>query len=463
MPASFRDLRVAVRTDGTTIDRLVAKHRCTAAYIDVGTNIGVQLRKLFEPDKYRGSLGVEIYRDAFAHDERCRVCAIGIEPSPRHTARLDELETRLQAAGAPLTVLRGAAATYDGEQQFFMHANASLDVSAHTGFAHPREMNQRRGLPDDEAHARMEMTTVRAIDLARVFKRVRADLEHVAARDASSRLTGSTASIATSRRRDAAPVIVAKIDIEAAEFEVLPYLIDSGALCGVRHLLMEWHPHVRGHGYAARVRALVNASLPSGVSSGADQLNMDGAWDGGRTPLRGEKSTRPCALPILHEVDDNSYMRDGVAWPRRGGSACDALVEQQQQTGGRISTRGHEEHLRAQRAREAVGAQLGMPVVLNLSVPTAGFCRTTSASWEGDCDHGEQGNWPFRHHPSLNSIDACVDRCRSCARCRYVSFIPRSASELGDCSWYHTCRTPSGRPSTRYEGFSTVQVKSLEA
>ena len=35
-------------------------------------------------------------------------------------------------------------------------------------------------------------------------------------------------------------------------------------------------------------------------------------------------------------------------------------------------------------------------------------------------------------------------------------------SELGDCSWFHSCRTPSGRLSTRFKGFSTVQVRSLE-
>lgn len=29
-------------------------HNCTGAYIDVGSNIGVQIRKLYEPHKYKG-------------------------------------------------------------------------------------------------------------------------------------------------------------------------------------------------------------------------------------------------------------------------------------------------------------------------------------------------------------------------------------------------------------------------
>ena len=130
----------AVRADERAIRRLVVKHQCTAAYLDVGANIGVQIRKLFEPDLYHSALAVSIFRDAFRSHERCRVCAIGVEPNPRHHPRLSELEARYGSQGWPVAILRGAAATYDGEQQFFTppFVNSSLEVSAHTGFLHPR-------------------------------------------------------------------------------------------------------------------------------------------------------------------------------------------------------------------------------------------------------------------------------------------------------------------------------------
>ena len=77
----------------------------------------MQIRKLFEPSRYVGALAVQIFREVYQEHSRCRVCAIGIEPNPKHTQRLNELEAHLQAAGAPVLVLRGAAAPYDGEQQ----------------------------------------------------------------------------------------------------------------------------------------------------------------------------------------------------------------------------------------------------------------------------------------------------------------------------------------------------------
>ena len=54
--ASTTATLAAMRSDELAIDRLFAEHRCTHAYLDVGTNIGVQLRKLFEPSKYPKSL-----------------------------------------------------------------------------------------------------------------------------------------------------------------------------------------------------------------------------------------------------------------------------------------------------------------------------------------------------------------------------------------------------------------------
>lgn len=71
-----------------------------------------------------------------------------------------------------------------------------------------------------------------------------------------------------------------------------------------------------------------------------------------------------------------------------------------------------------------------------LGLPLAGFCHPTPAG--GDCLHGEHGSWDTRAE-SIGSLEACVARCRRCARCQYVSY-----SELHrDCSWYHYCH--SGR------------------
>ena len=38
----------------TRIRRLIDEHRCHSVYLDVGSNIGVQIRKLYEPSLYVG-------------------------------------------------------------------------------------------------------------------------------------------------------------------------------------------------------------------------------------------------------------------------------------------------------------------------------------------------------------------------------------------------------------------------
>ena len=82
--------------DEARLDQLFAKHRCSHAYLDVGSNIGVQLRKLFEPHKYRGASVLPVFDQHFGSEPsaRCRVCAIGIEVRSQDspwTAALDSV------------------------------------------------------------------------------------------------------------------------------------------------------------------------------------------------------------------------------------------------------------------------------------------------------------------------------------------------------------------------------------
>ena len=60
-------------------------------YLDIGSNVGVQVRKLYEPELYPGSSVFKIFDNAFgAPNERnySDICTIGIEANPDHTKRL---------------------------------------------------------------------------------------------------------------------------------------------------------------------------------------------------------------------------------------------------------------------------------------------------------------------------------------------------------------------------------------
>ena len=64
---------------------------CRYVYLDVGSNIGIQIRKLFEPAKYPEASVHKIFDEYFgnlSHRNRAGVCAVGFEPNPNHAKYL---------------------------------------------------------------------------------------------------------------------------------------------------------------------------------------------------------------------------------------------------------------------------------------------------------------------------------------------------------------------------------------
>ena len=85
------------------VDSLLDGYNCTHVYLDVGTNRGVQIRKLFQPPLPRRQTPrfCRTLIWSLAPPPRCpSVCAIGFEPNPRHWDHLDRLQGALRAAGA---------------------------------------------------------------------------------------------------------------------------------------------------------------------------------------------------------------------------------------------------------------------------------------------------------------------------------------------------------------------------
>lgn len=100
--------------DAQRIRALIRSWGCRDVYLDVGSNIGVQVRKLFEPGLYGGALVLPIFARYFGPSPRCGVCAIGFEPNPRNRARLSEVEANLTAAGVGVAFFEAAASDQAG-------------------------------------------------------------------------------------------------------------------------------------------------------------------------------------------------------------------------------------------------------------------------------------------------------------------------------------------------------------
>lgn len=110
-------LEIAATREETRIAKLFARFRCRHVYLDVGTNVGVQIRKLYEPHKYPKAAATHgVFTRYFGPHgaARCGVCAIGVEPNPHHRTKLANLQRRYRAAGAGVLVLHAAASDADG-------------------------------------------------------------------------------------------------------------------------------------------------------------------------------------------------------------------------------------------------------------------------------------------------------------------------------------------------------------
>ena len=151
-------------TDRHDLSALLRRANCTHAYLDVGSNIGVQIRKLFEPRKYHSSPAVDIFKQNFGPPPHCNVCAVGIEPNPRHMARLREMVRQLTRAYAPVTIIHAAAATADGTTRFVLPEVPDVEHADWTA-----RIPVRKKLP--AGHIAI---TVETVDLADIIRQIRA-------------------------------------------------------------------------------------------------------------------------------------------------------------------------------------------------------------------------------------------------------------------------------------------------
>eukprot|EP00933_Yihiella_yeosuensis_P059258 TRINITY_DN602_c0_g1_i2.p1 TRINITY_DN602_c0_g1~~TRINITY_DN602_c0_g1_i2.p1 ORF type:complete len:304 (+),score=77.91 TRINITY_DN602_c0_g1_i2:155-1066(+) len=74
-------------------------NECKSIYLDVGSNIGVQVRKLYEPEKFPGAPILPLFQKKFGMPQQRRqngktsgICALGFEPNPLHKAQLQKVE-----------------------------------------------------------------------------------------------------------------------------------------------------------------------------------------------------------------------------------------------------------------------------------------------------------------------------------------------------------------------------------
>jgi hypothetical protein len=196
---------------------LLKSGRCKHIYVDMGTNVGIQIRKLYEPHYYPTSPILPIYEKYFGNgtsELRKSVCGFGFEGNPVHTPRLEAMEKAYNEAGFPLVMFsETAVATYTGNMTFYMDVKSRAEK--HQWGASANNWNHL---------SEKDSVVAGAINVADFLHMVHSILNHV-----------SDAETLENMR------VVGKIDVESAEFSVIPNLMYQGLLCKYHFLYVEWH------------------------------------------------------------------------------------------------------------------------------------------------------------------------------------------------------------------------------
>jgi len=197
---------------------------CYHVFLDVGSNVGVHGRFLFEPEKYpNATIAHGVFDEHFGSPntrDKKDICVFTFEPNPAHKERQLQLHNAYDKMGLryyPLAVGVGARVGYIT----FYHQDKGKNNEWGFG-AFPRRGRENTAV---------NVTSIRLSSWL---------TEHIEDRIIPQR--------SSNLRKDAKvnkhmPTVVMKYDVEGMEYELLPDLLTTGSLCrSVDYAFGEIHP-----------------------------------------------------------------------------------------------------------------------------------------------------------------------------------------------------------------------------
>jgi len=236
---------------------------CSKIYLDMGSNMGVQVRKLFEPEHYPGAEVLPIFDRFFGLPaERRRpsresgICAVGFEASPDWAGRLRAVERAYKDAKGwrASFVVPAALSDRDHETITLHYGNNGTHQDVWAGINADRHEPKEAKVP--------------TLDMAAFVSQQIVPLS-------SKNVT-----------------VVGKVDIEGSEYVILPKLLKEGLLCAgtIDVLFIEFH-ETKPAGYEQYSPEALKAQI------------AEGGRCAGRPPTR------------IIDLDDESYAADGAPLP----------------------------------------------------------------------------------------------------------------------------------------------------
>jgi len=233
---------------------------CKSIFLDVGSNRGTHVRKLFEPQKYPGCKYLKVFDKGFgAAEKRAQpfaktgICTFGFEANPRWTSTLQQLEKAYTAQGWRVKWFAPEAVSdTKGSIDFWNNDNGA---NSDWGFSMRKES------------ANATKITVPDIDFSAFMEEL--------------------------HKNAPAGYRLMKMDIESAEFRVLPKFVTKQLLCKnvLDTVTIEWHDRfLKTDASKQQAKQLESqANSPNKCTSGPSTSFLD--------------------------LDDESYLEDGMPLP----------------------------------------------------------------------------------------------------------------------------------------------------
>ena len=208
IPSFYRDDYKTLISSGWTSSGPKLADGCQHVYLDMGSNVGVQTRKLYRPEMFPGAYALPVYDEYFPNvtERRETVCSIGIEPNPKHYERLRRLARIYTGVGWRTSFLEAAASNTEGT----------------AGFEAPVQNEYQ---PAAKITSSINATQVPTINISNFI------ITQILSRHVP--------------HEEQPHFVIAKMDIEGMEFEVIPMMIRTGAACGINAIMLEWHGRSR--------------------------------------------------------------------------------------------------------------------------------------------------------------------------------------------------------------------------
>lgn len=244
---------------------------CYHVFLDVGANIGVHGRFIYEPKKYVDvspevqQLFTDHFGDRFSRDPR-DICVFAFEPNPAHKERHQMVKKAYEAVGIRYHPISAGASNTDGNLIFYHQGD---------------EENSEWGFSVKDFGTNKKEGAAVSVPVIRLKSWIS---EHIYGRVIPETPFGGNITLKKT------PAVLMKMDIEGSEFDVLPDLMGTGSLCSTIDLIFgEWHLYM-----GKEKQELITHLEPV--------LNI-------------LTNVPDCKFKGFLNIDDEAYLRDGIEFP----------------------------------------------------------------------------------------------------------------------------------------------------